>query len=112
MSRVPTLSTEKTYSPVQSSRSSANYSCRVRLRQHFAVLLVCGSLLCFGGPRPAPAEPQLSWSSPNTPLGDVVGAVVFTANTAGELDFTVYEPRPTALRSTPDFSTRVPDYFL
>jgi len=52
------------------------------------------------------------WSAPNYcyRCGNV--AAIMTINTAGELDFTVYDPRPTHLRSVPDFSARVPDYFL
>jgi len=52
------------------------------------------------------------WSAPNYcyTCGNV--AAIMTINTAGELDFTVYEPRPQDMRKRPDFGTRVPDYFM
>jgi len=52
------------------------------------------------------------WSAPNYcyRCGNV--AAIMTINTAGELDFTVYDPRPTEKRTVPNFSERVPDYFL
>ena len=52
------------------------------------------------------------WSAPNYcyRCGNV--AAIMTINTAGELDFTVYDPRPMLKRQVPDFVSRVPDYFL
>jgi len=52
------------------------------------------------------------WSAPNYcyRCGNV--AAIMTINTAGELDFTVYEPRPNHRRQAPDMYSRVPDYFL
>jgi len=52
------------------------------------------------------------WSAPNYcyRCGNV--AAILTINVDGVIDFSVFEPRPQHLRKTPDFTTRMPDYFL
>jgi|TARA_B100000524_G_scaffold188730_1_gene97794 serine/threonine-protein phosphatase 4 catalytic subunit len=52
------------------------------------------------------------WSAPNYcyRCGNV--AAILTVNVDGVIDFSVFEPRPQHLRKVPDFTTRMPDYFL
>ena len=52
------------------------------------------------------------WSAPNYcyRCGNV--AAILTINADGVINFSVFEPRPQNLRKVPDFSTRMPDYFL
>ena len=52
------------------------------------------------------------WSAPNYcyRCGNV--AAILTVNVDGVIDFSVFEPRPQHLRKIPDFTTRMPDYFL
>jgi len=52
------------------------------------------------------------WSAPNYcyRCGNV--AAILTINIESVIDFSVFEPRPQHLRKTPNFSARVPDYFL
>jgi len=52
------------------------------------------------------------WSAPNYcyRCGNV--AAILTINVDGVIDFSVFEPRPQHLRKVPDFTTRMPDYFL
>jgi len=39
-------------------------------------------------------------------------AAILTISIDGAIDFQVFEPRPQHLRKVPDFTTRMPDYFL
>ena len=52
------------------------------------------------------------WSAPNYcyRCGNV--AAILTINVESVIDFSVFEPRPQHLRKAPDFTTRMPDYFL
>jgi len=52
------------------------------------------------------------WSAPNYcyRCGNV--AAILTINVESVIDFSVFEPRPQHLRKTPDFKSRMPDYFL
>ena len=52
------------------------------------------------------------WSAPNYcyRCGNV--AAILTISVEGAIDFQVFEPRPQHLRKVPDFTTRMPDYFL
>ena len=52
------------------------------------------------------------WSAPNYcyRCGNV--AAILTINVESVIDFSVFEPRPQQLRKTPDFTVRIPDYFL
>ena len=52
------------------------------------------------------------WSAPNYcyRCGNV--AAILTINADGVINFSVFEPRPQNLRKVPDFSMRMPDYFL
>ena len=52
------------------------------------------------------------WSAPNYcyRCGNV--AAILTINIDGAIDFSVFEPRPQQMRTVPDFSARMPDYFL
>jgi serine/threonine-protein phosphatase 4 catalytic subunit len=52
------------------------------------------------------------WSAPNYcyRCGNV--AAILKIDHAGQIDFSVFDPRPQHLRSVPDFSARMPDYFL
>jgi len=52
------------------------------------------------------------WSAPNYcyRCGNV--AAILTINADGVINFSVFEPRPQNLRKVPDFTTRMPDYFL
>ena len=52
------------------------------------------------------------WSAPNYcyRCGNV--AAILNINVEGVIGFSVFEPRPQHLRKVPDFTTRMPDYFL
>ena len=52
------------------------------------------------------------WSAPNYcyRCGNV--AAILTISVEGAIDFQVFEPRPQHLRKVPDFTTRMPDYFV
>ena len=52
------------------------------------------------------------WSAPNYcyRCGNV--AAILTINIESVIDFSVFEPRPQHLRKVPDFTSRMPDYFL
>ena len=52
------------------------------------------------------------WSAPNYcyRCGNV--AAILTINVESVIDFSVFEPRPQHLRKVPDFTSRMPDYFL
>ena len=52
------------------------------------------------------------WSAPNYcyRCGNV--AAILTINIESVIDFSVFEPRPQHLRKAPNFTERMPDYFL
>ena len=52
------------------------------------------------------------WSAPNYcyRCGNV--AAILTINVESVIDFSVFEPRPKHMRTVPDQSSRMPDYFL
>jgi len=52
------------------------------------------------------------WSAPNYcyRCGNV--AAILNLDMEGVIDFSVFDPRPQHLRKVPDFTTRMPDYFL
>ena len=60
-------------------------------------------------PRPAalPPPPLRSLRGPRSP-----SAPSLSSPSQGQIDFSVFDPRPQHLRSVPDFSARMPDYFL
>ena len=52
------------------------------------------------------------WSAPNYGYRCGNVAAILNINVEGVIGFSVFEPRPQHLRKVPDFTTRMPDYFL